>query len=427
MVVDASGLVDANAVKVGPTGSGTTQTARDIGASVLISPGNGLGQLDVTSGVVKSNVFQVADISAATQGGSGNVIFIRDAAWSTYDGSDTAGTGTLLTRLTALRAGYLDNLNIGGNVASSAEATAIQNNTRVVRVVPEAIELPATTREYRVEVLLYDDAGNMEAPDSAPTIALVNQAGTDRSSRLDSTTMTLVSTGRYRAIYTSTAGDTKEQLVWAFSVVEGGNTRIYGNTSYITDSAATDFTSADRTKLEAIHTKLPSATYLVGTANSDGSLTNLDAAITSRLAPTTPGRTLDVSAAGEAGIDWGNIGSPTTTVALSGTTIADIDNSVDVDSINGSTNAALYLEAMTTDYGADSKLNVHVISVATGAIDAAAMSADAGAEIATAVDVTLTANHGTGSWAQASASSGVGTADQATSLKILKAVGGGGS
>lgn len=37
--------------------------------------------------------------------------------------------------------------------------------------------------------------------------------------------------------------------------------------------------------------------------------------------PTTAARTLDVSAAGEAGVDWANIGSPTTTVDLSGTTI----------------------------------------------------------------------------------------------------------
>lgn len=47
----------------------------------------------------------------------------------------------------------------------------------------------------------------------------------------------------------------------------------------------------------------------------------LDAAITSRLAPTVAGRTLDVSVGGEAGVDWANVGSPTTTVGLSGTTI----------------------------------------------------------------------------------------------------------
>jgi hypothetical protein len=38
------------------------------------------------------------------------------------------------------------------------------------------------------------------------------------------------------------------------------------------------------------------------------------------LAPTVAARTLDVSAGGEAGLDWANIGSPTTTVALTGTT-----------------------------------------------------------------------------------------------------------
>ncbi len=41
------------------------------------------------------------------------------------------------------------------------------------------------------------------------------------------------------------------------------------------------------------------------------------------LAPTTAGRTLDVSSTGEAGVDWANVGSPTTTLALTGTTIAD--------------------------------------------------------------------------------------------------------
>lgn len=42
---------------------------------------------------------------------------------------------------------------------------------------------------------------------------------------------------------------------------------------------------------------------------------------TSALRPTTAGRTLDVSATGEAGVDWGNVGSPTTANNLSGTNI----------------------------------------------------------------------------------------------------------
>lgn len=60
IVVDASGLVDSTVVKVGPTGSGTAQTARDIGASVLISSGTGTGQLSVTSGVVDANATKMS-------------------------------------------------------------------------------------------------------------------------------------------------------------------------------------------------------------------------------------------------------------------------------------------------------------------------------------------------------------------------------
>jgi hypothetical protein len=50
------------------------------------------------------------------------------------------------------------------------------------------------------------------------------------------------------------------------------------------------------------------------------------------LAPTTAGRDLDVSAGGEGGVDWANVGSPTTAVDLSGTTIKTTQK-VDVDTI----------------------------------------------------------------------------------------------
>lgn len=52
----------------------------------------------------------------------------------------------------------------------------------------------------------------------------------------------------------------------------------------------------------------------------------------SALKPTTAGRALDVSAGGEAGLDWANVGSPTTALALTGTTIA-VTQKVDVDTI----------------------------------------------------------------------------------------------
>ena len=41
------------------------------------------------------------------------------------------------------------------------------------------------------------------------------------------------------------------------------------------------------------------------------------------LRPTTPGRTLDVSSGGEAGVDWSNVGNQASTVNLTGTTVKD--------------------------------------------------------------------------------------------------------
>lgn len=63
------------------------------------------------------------------------------------------------------------------------------------------------------------------------------------------------------------------------------------------------------------------------------------------LQPTTAGRTLDVSATGEAGIDWANVGSPTTTVGLTGTTI--------------STTQAVASVASVTALGSTAKSDVH--------------------------------------------------------------------
>lgn len=62
----------------------------------------------------------------------------------------------------------------------------------------------------------------------------------------------------------------------------------------------------------------------------------------SALMPTTAERTLDVSAGGEAGVDWANVGSPTTTVGLSGTTVKTAtDVETDTADIQGRLPAAL--------------------------------------------------------------------------------------
>lgn len=250
--------------------------------------GSGAGSYDNQNDSIEA-IRDRGDLSWVTGGGGGSGDWTADeltalrtilgvpASGTTPDTPTAGGIADLLGRLTATRAGYLDKLNISGNVASSAEASSFINNTRCVRSVPQIVERPDSgTTTYRIELFLYDSEGNMEAPDSAPTIALVNQGGTDLSSRLDSTTMSLVSTGKYRSIYTASDTDDLEQLKWEFSVVEGGNTRVYGNDTVIVDTTAVDFTSADRTKLDTL-----AADYTTARA---AKLDNLDATVSSRLA-----------------------------------------------------------------------------------------------------------------------------------------------
>lgn len=200
MVVDASGLVDANMVKVGPSGSGTAQTARDVGASVLLSTGTGTGQLDFTSGVVKANLAQILGTAITETSGqiaaafkkffdkaspTGTINSIPDAVAGATGGLFIAGTNAATTVTTSLTTTFTGNLtgNVGGNVTGSVGSLGAQAKLDV----------------------------NAEA-----------------------------------------------------------------------DTAASDYGA---------------------------------------LKPTTAGRTLDVTVTGEAGIDWANIGAPTTTVSLSGTTV----------------------------------------------------------------------------------------------------------
>jgi hypothetical protein len=63
--IDGSGRVDV--IKI----AGASQTARDIGASVLLSSGTGTGQLDFTSGVVKANATQILGTAVSTPATAG--------------------------------------------------------------------------------------------------------------------------------------------------------------------------------------------------------------------------------------------------------------------------------------------------------------------------------------------------------------------
>lgn len=74
MVVDASGLVDANTVKLGPTGSGTAQTAKDVGGAVPSAAAGTSGGLLISGSNAGTTTFAALTITGATTH-TGNVVF----------------------------------------------------------------------------------------------------------------------------------------------------------------------------------------------------------------------------------------------------------------------------------------------------------------------------------------------------------------
>jgi hypothetical protein len=109
--IDSNGRVDV--IKV----AGTTQTARDLGASVLISSGSGVGQLDVTSGVVKANTTQLAGQTVTAGAG---VTFPASVASPT---NITAATG-ITVATNSDKTGYSI---ASGGIISGAHAAAELN------------------------------------------------------------------------------------------------------------------------------------------------------------------------------------------------------------------------------------------------------------------------------------------------------------
>lgn len=94
------------------------------------------------------------------------------------------------------------------------------------------------------------------------------------------------------------------------------------------------------------------------------------------LYPTTHATKLDVSAAGNAGIDWANISSPTTTVALTGTTVA---TSQVVASVTGAVGSVASGGITSSSFATDS---ITATAIAADAITSAELSTSAVQEIA---------------------------------------------
>lgn len=150
-VIDSAGLHDANTVKVGPTGAGTAQTARDLGLSVLLASGQ---KVDVdtikTNPVVNAGTITFptgATLASTTNITAGTITTVTTTTTATnLTNAPTSGdfTATMKTSIgTAVAASAVSSVtgNVGGDVtgkvlgggASAFTAVGVQADLQTVK------------------------------------------------------------------------------------------------------------------------------------------------------------------------------------------------------------------------------------------------------------------------------------------------------
>ncbi len=159
LVVDAAGLADATTVKVGPSGSGTAQTAHDLGAGVLLTPGTGAGEISLSSGAVLLRSTDIGDIwdvilSGHTISGSAGAALAAagaaaDPLASLVPGSYGPGTaGNII--------GYNLNATVSSRLATSgytapdnSDIAAIKAKTDNLPAAPAAVgDIPTAAQNF---------------------------------------------------------------------------------------------------------------------------------------------------------------------------------------------------------------------------------------------------------------------------------------
>lgn len=185
---------------------------------------------------------------------------------------------TLVDRLTATRAGNLDNI-ASGPVATQADVQAITQAQRVRIAVPQFLERPDSGNlDYRVWIYAYDEQHQAEDLDSNPTVTAENNTGVDRSSNLGIVTKQPATTGIYYVDYNVDSADAVEGLLLKVTATEGAVATEYAAATIVVDTTAVDFTAADRAKLDTLHdTRL--------TAGRASNLDNVDTAVSTRATP----------------------------------------------------------------------------------------------------------------------------------------------
>jgi len=225
--------------------------------------------VDSISGVTFPTNFGVLGINS-----SGHLLRVVLVDTTTTN-TDMRGTdnAALAINYTAGRAQYLDNLNVGGPVASQADINALNQSAsrRVTLATVVQYERPETgSTGYTVEARTYDGDGNPVNADSTPTLTATGSVTGSLSGNLSAATNP--ATGVYRWTYTVANTATLEQVRYDLSATIAASTYTQSAFTLVTDLVSVTWTSTDAARLLAVYNKLPSRAYLTGATASTGEL-----------------------------------------------------------------------------------------------------------------------------------------------------------
>lgn len=246
-------VASGSAGAIPTTGAGANQISVASG-QVILQAGTGTGQLDFTSGVVKSSLVQILGTALTETAGQIAAAFKQFFNVASPTGTLNDST-TLLGRLTAARAGYLDNANVGGPLASHADILAI-NQSASKHVLLTTVQQYCPGEGYTIECRTFAAAdGSAVNADSTPTFTATGATSGSLSGNLGA--VTNPATGVYRVTYTVSGSPTLEQIRLDVSATISAATFTLSTYAQTVDEATVVWTSTDQSHLTSIFNKLP--------------------------------------------------------------------------------------------------------------------------------------------------------------------------
>jgi hypothetical protein len=353
--------------------------------SAIAQPGT--GGANATTGTISLSVASTITLNATyyniATGTAG--LFSITTSNTTFNFTGTWYEGTTGSWLLA-PSGSNNTINITGNIKSSGTSgTGISlTNVNTLNIIGDVTCRAGSTIVAAGANTAINVTGNVYGSDTSTAYAIQNgntttnttitgnvYSGVNAVAIYTPVTSTLTVTGNIRN-YGSTGSSAYSAYICPQIFIRSTSTQSFRTS----DAGVKDFvtTSIDPTLTAATIWSYATRVLTAATnITSNGStidqtkIANLDTTVSSRLAPTTAGRTLDVAATGEAGLDFDNIKQATASTTLTNITVpttTSVTNAVTVGTINNNV--------------------ITAASIATDAIDADALATDAVTEIKTA-------------------------------------------